>query len=220
MSFPLETRKKFIASLRETPVIEAACKKHGVSRATYYRWLALDANFKRDVNEALAEGRDRYSNIAESVVIKRIHDKDLQASKYWLAHNDDRYRTHPQKEEPPRDEVKEIVEMTRLFCRCKETRMGKNTPEGPCRHERAYYEAIKERQLLRIVGKYMKAVGKHPRDMSDVELRVFGDAILAEYTGDIEGFEKVLKKYREKMHDDMSDEEDKDTPDNSKTSQP
>lgn len=79
------------------PVIEVACQKVGVGRSTYYRWLKEDKEFRASVEDALGYGRDRMNDMAESVVIKKVSEGDLGASKYYLGHNHPNYhaKSHP-----------------------------------------------------------------------------------------------------------------------------
>ena len=63
-------KAKFVELLQEYPVIEAICKKIGVSRATYYRWRDDDISFRNMSDEAFAQGRGSINDLAESVVME------------------------------------------------------------------------------------------------------------------------------------------------------
>lgn len=82
----------FLAELRKNSVIAVACQKAGISRSTVYRWMNDDPGFSDTVEEASAEGRDIINDMAESVVIKKVREENLHAAKYWLSHNNERYR--------------------------------------------------------------------------------------------------------------------------------
>lgn len=80
-----------IEQLKKTPIIQIACEKTNIGRATYYRWRKEDPEFAKLADEALLEGRFLVSDIAESQIISLIKDKKIEAIKFWLAHNNPRY---------------------------------------------------------------------------------------------------------------------------------
>jgi predicted DNA-binding transcriptional regulator AlpA len=92
-----EQKAKIVEVLLETPIIHHACKKAGVSRATFYRLCHSDKKFKKEVDRALQEGRWVINDVAESMLLKKINEGHFGATKYWLGHNDPRYATREQK---------------------------------------------------------------------------------------------------------------------------
>ena len=40
-------KELIIKQLKKTPIVQLACEKTGVGRATYYRWRKVDKRFKR-----------------------------------------------------------------------------------------------------------------------------------------------------------------------------
>lgn len=84
-------KAKVLEALSEMPIVEAACKKAGVSRASYYRWLKEDDDFRRDVERAIHEGDDRINGLAESKVVSKIQDGDMRAIVFWLNNRSPRY---------------------------------------------------------------------------------------------------------------------------------
>lgn len=84
-------KKKLIEELAANHIVESACKKVGVSRATYYRWLSDDPNFDEAADEARAQGKERVNDLAESVVIKGIKAEDFRYVNLWLKHNHPHY---------------------------------------------------------------------------------------------------------------------------------
>ncbi len=76
-----------IEQLRKTPIIQIACEKTGVSRATYYRWSQDDKDFKEEAEKAISEGVSLINDMAESQLISSVKDKNFQAIAYWLKHN-------------------------------------------------------------------------------------------------------------------------------------
>jgi hypothetical protein len=90
----MKTQKEkelLIEQLKKTPIVEIACNKAEVSRATYYRWRKEDAEFARKANEALAEGLLLMNDIAESQLLSAIKDKNLGAIAFWLKHRHPSY---------------------------------------------------------------------------------------------------------------------------------
>lgn len=80
-----------IENLKRLPVIEAACAKSVVSRATFYRWKEQDSEFAEAAEKAQKEGDALISDMAVSKVIKWINDDNLSAAQYWLNHRDPRF---------------------------------------------------------------------------------------------------------------------------------
>lgn len=85
-------REILISELRKNSVMTVACQKAVVPRSTIYRWMNNDPEFMNAIEEAVSEGRGVINDMAESVVIKKIREENLAASKYWLSHNHDRYQ--------------------------------------------------------------------------------------------------------------------------------
>jgi hypothetical protein len=79
--------------LKKTPIIQVACEKTGVGRATFYRWRKDDAEFSEAVDEALISGSQLVNDMAESQLMSAIRDKNLTAIIYWLKHNHPKYAT-------------------------------------------------------------------------------------------------------------------------------
>ena len=70
--------------LKKTPIVQVACERGVVSRATFYRWKKEDSDFARQAEEALAEGASLINDMAESQLISAIKDKNLGAIIFWL----------------------------------------------------------------------------------------------------------------------------------------
>lgn len=65
-------KNEVIEQLRKTPVIEVACKKIGIGRATFYRWKKKDQKFAEKADFALHEGSQLVNDMAESQLITSI----------------------------------------------------------------------------------------------------------------------------------------------------
>jgi hypothetical protein len=69
--------------LRKTPIVQIACEKCGISRASFYRWRA-DPKFAQAADEAQSEGVALVNDMAESVLLSSIQDRMPWAVMYWL----------------------------------------------------------------------------------------------------------------------------------------
>lgn len=86
-------KEALIAQLKKTPIIQIACEKSGIGRATYYRWRKEDSDFDSKAEEALLEGSSLINDAAESQLISAIKDKNLTAIIFWLKHHHATYAT-------------------------------------------------------------------------------------------------------------------------------
>jgi len=84
-------KQAVLDSLKEMPIAQIACKKAGISRATYYRWRSEDKIFRRSADDALAQGIDYINDMSESQMITLIKEKKMPAIAMWLRHNHIRY---------------------------------------------------------------------------------------------------------------------------------
>lgn len=79
-----EQKKQIVDQLRKIPIIQIACEKNGVARATYYRWIAEDETFASGTEEAIREGTAFINDMAESQLITLIKDQNYPAIAFWL----------------------------------------------------------------------------------------------------------------------------------------
>jgi len=84
-------KQKLIATLKEMPIIMAACKRAGISRDTYYRWRQEDKVFRRESGDALNQGIESVSDMSEGQMIKLINEGKMPAIALWLKNNHPRY---------------------------------------------------------------------------------------------------------------------------------
>jgi hypothetical protein len=87
----INDKKLIIDKLKVNPIIQIACKKAGISRATYYRWRKDDPEFSKEANKALQEGTELISDMAESQLINQIRDENMTAIIFWLKHHRQAY---------------------------------------------------------------------------------------------------------------------------------
>ena len=76
-------KQKFLEVLEKNPVVQLACERSGISKATFYRWKE-DKEFAAKVEAALTEGNSLITDIAIAQLISAIKDKNLGAIKFWL----------------------------------------------------------------------------------------------------------------------------------------
>ena len=111
-----QLKNQLLEQLKRTPIVEAACHKAGISRQTFYRWKAEDAEFAKEIDEAVTDGQMLVNDLAESQLISALKDRNFQAITYWLKHHHPNYKTKIQIEgslqmpqEELTDEQKELV---------------------------------------------------------------------------------------------------------------
>ena len=77
-------KTEMLERLKETPVVEVACRKVGIGRATYYRWRINDEKFSKEADIALNEGSALINDMAESQLLSAIKDQNMTAIIFWL----------------------------------------------------------------------------------------------------------------------------------------
>lgn len=88
----IEKRKKTIKLeileiAKEISIDTHICKKVGISRSTFYRWLERDLEFAKQLIVSKRLYSNFISDMAESVVIGKVKEKNLSASAFWLKHH-------------------------------------------------------------------------------------------------------------------------------------
>lgn len=83
-------KNSLIEQLKRTPIIQIACKKTSIGRATYYRWRK-DKEFAKNADVALAEGLLLINDLAESQLLSSIQDKNMTGITFWLKHRHPAY---------------------------------------------------------------------------------------------------------------------------------
>ncbi|MDD5144766.1 MAG: hypothetical protein PHW72_01450 [Candidatus Pacebacteria bacterium] len=117
----IKEKESVLEILKEMPIIEVACKKAGIGRATYYRWRKEDDIFKRRCEDSLSEGIEFINDMGESQLILMIKEKKMPAIALWLKHNHPKYgsksrvfKNNPEKEELLPEEEKIFLEALAL----------------------------------------------------------------------------------------------------------
>lgn len=84
-------KQTIIDNLKHLPIIEVACNKAGIARATYYRWRKNDSTFTKSADDAINAGVNYINDLAESKLLSEINGGNLTAVLYWLNHRHSAY---------------------------------------------------------------------------------------------------------------------------------
>ena len=110
-------KNSLLEHLRQMPIVELACKKTSISRATFYRWKKEDKEFSKLAEEAIECGESFITDLSETQLINLIREMNFQAIQLWLKHHHKKYAEKLDvtanvniKEEPLTDGQKELVE--------------------------------------------------------------------------------------------------------------
>lgn len=87
-----QTKELLLEQLKKTPIVQIACEKIGIARATLYRWKNDDPEFADKVDKAIQDGCLMVNDLAESQLVGAIKDRNMQAIMYWLKHHHRDYR--------------------------------------------------------------------------------------------------------------------------------
>lgn len=109
-----DRKAELLKQLKKTPIVEVACKKMGVGRATYYRWKKEDPKFADEAEFALQEGSQLINDMAESQLINAIKDGNMTGIIFWLKNHHKQYSpklevTTRNGDLPLTDEQKELI---------------------------------------------------------------------------------------------------------------
>lgn len=88
-----KNKELILEQLKKRPIVQIACEKTGIGRATYYRWRKEDADFAEKADQALQEGSLLVNDMAESQLMSAIRDKNLTAIIFWLKNHHPNYAT-------------------------------------------------------------------------------------------------------------------------------
>lgn len=89
----IKDKELLLEILKKTPIVQIACEKAGISRASYYRWRKEDPKFSEVADIAIEDGNKLINDMAESQLITAIRDKNMTAIIYWLNHHHPAYAT-------------------------------------------------------------------------------------------------------------------------------
>ena len=86
-----KSKKQILEHLRKMPLVQVACEKSGVARASFYRWKQKDKDFAKEVDAAIAEGEAMITDMSEAQLVTLIRDKNFQAVQLWLKSHHPKY---------------------------------------------------------------------------------------------------------------------------------
>jgi leucyl aminopeptidase len=108
------TRQKLLKEIEKSGNVYLSCLKIGVDKSTFYRWKEQDKEFKKESTKAVRTGRENNSDVAEQALMLKVKEKNMDAIKYVLGHNSQRYKQNKSsnvvilhKKPPPEGEKKE-----------------------------------------------------------------------------------------------------------------
>lgn len=111
-----KTKELLAEQLKKMPIIQIACERAGISRATFYRWKKENKEFANASDEAIIEGETLVTDMGESQLISLIRDKNFPAIQLWLKTHHPKYSNKVEitgslnvKEEPLSAEQQELV---------------------------------------------------------------------------------------------------------------
>lgn len=88
-----KNKELLLELLRKTPIVQIACEKVGIGRATYYRWRKDSPEFTKQSDQALFDGNLLVNDMAESQLMSAIKDKNMTGIIFWLKHHHPAYAT-------------------------------------------------------------------------------------------------------------------------------
>ncbi len=133
-----EQKKIFFEALSEVPVIRVACKKAGIGRTSVYRLKVEDPEFRKNLQEAMKDGRKNIVDVAESRLFSAVEKDYPWAIKMVLeSHAKRYYKPRKPMEAPPRKESQHITEFNVIF-------NGKKYKQSPENFEKIHKEFREE----------------------------------------------------------------------------
>lgn len=79
-----EQKERLLVELTKVPVVQIACQRIGIGRATYYSWRESDVEFRKLADKAISEGNFVINDLAESKLISNIQDGNNTSIIFWL----------------------------------------------------------------------------------------------------------------------------------------
>ncbi len=86
-------KEALVEQLKKLPIVQAACERVGIARATFYRWKKDDRNFAEAVEQAVNDGTALMNDLAESQLLSCIKDREFSAIAFWLKSRHPAYAT-------------------------------------------------------------------------------------------------------------------------------
>ena len=87
----MKDKNAIVEQLKINPIVQIACQKSGVSRATFYRWRNEDEEFKKATEMSIQDGVLLINDLAESQLLAAIKDQNMTAIIFWLKNHHSDY---------------------------------------------------------------------------------------------------------------------------------
>ena len=84
-------KAKLVEQFKKMPIVQIACERAAVSRATYYRWLEDEPAFRDSAMAAIAEGEAFISDKSEAQLLVLVGKEHFGAVRYSLEHHSEKY---------------------------------------------------------------------------------------------------------------------------------
>lgn len=97
-------QKQFLDELRKIPIVQVACEKTGLSRNSVYRWRNDDTEFRKAMEEAIAEGEELVNDMSEGQLLTMIKEKNWSAISFWLRKRNPKFKDRIEVEVAPKQE--------------------------------------------------------------------------------------------------------------------
>lgn len=109
-----EQKDRLLVELTKVPIVQVACQRIGIGRATYYSWRESDTEFRRLSDKAVSEGNFVINDLAESKLISNIQDGNNTSIIFWLknhhgGYNEKIVHEHSHQVEVTSDEEERIL---------------------------------------------------------------------------------------------------------------
>lgn len=86
-------KQRLLRELKDSGIVEKACRKTGIPRSDFYRWYKSDSAFRTDAIAAQEIGRSKMNDYVESKLLESINNGSVQGMRFWLIHNSKIYNT-------------------------------------------------------------------------------------------------------------------------------
>lgn len=97
-------QKQFLDELRKVPIVQVACEKTGLSRNSVYRWRNDDVEFRKAMEESIAEGEELVNDMSEGQLLTLIKEKNWSAISFWLRKRNPKFKDRIEVEVAPKQE--------------------------------------------------------------------------------------------------------------------
>lgn len=129
-------KEALLENIKKIPIVQLACQKVDIGRATFYRWKKEDKKFADEIDEALTSGISIINDMAESKLISSIKEGHMTGIIYWLKHHHPAYTTRvelsvgPKQHDELTPEQEAIVRKALTLAALTDSEIPHNTHDG------------------------------------------------------------------------------------------